>query len=277
MLILLSPTKNMNFDAAPAAPRATKPVFLKEAGELSETTRKLTRSKIKSLMKISDNLADLNYERFQAFDADGKSESLKQAALAFNGDVYLGLDAGTMSEDGLSFAQDHVRILSGLYGLLRPLDAIQPYRLEMGSKLKNPRGKNLYEFWGDKIAKEIDKTLKGHKDPTVVNLASAEYFGAVDLRALKAPVATPVFKEVKNGSAKTVMFYAKRARGMMARWAAENRLEHTEDLKAFNIDGYEFQPGESADGTWVFSRPQPPIKKPTLKKPASRKSTKKAA
>ncbi len=268
MLILLSPAKNMNFDAAPEAPRATKPVFLKEADELSETARKLTRTKIKSLMKISDALADLNYERFQAFDAAGKSESLKQAALAFNGDVYLGLDAATMSEDGLAFAQDHVRILSGLYGLLRPLDAIQPYRLEMGSKLKTPRGNNLYDFWGDRIAKEIDKALKGHKDPTLVNLASNEYFSAVDRKALKAPVATPVFKEVNGGSAKIVMFYAKRARGMMARWAAENRLERAVDLKNFNVDGYEFQPGESTDDLWIFSRPQPPLKKPAKKRTA---------
>ena len=270
MLILLSPAKNMNFDAAPDAPRATKPAFLKDTGELSETTRKLTRAKIKSLMGISEKLADLNYERFQAFSADGKSESLKQAALAFNGDVYLGLDAGTMTKDDLKFAQDHVRILSGLYGLLRPLDAIQPYRLEMGSKLKNPRGKNLYEFWGDKIAKEIGKALKGHEDPTVVNLASSEYFGAVDLKTLKAPVVTPIFKEVKDGEARMLMFYAKRARGMMARWAAENRIERAEDLKNFNVEGYTFQPGESSDDLWLFTRPQQPLKKTPAKKTAKK-------
>ena len=217
MLILLSPAKNMNFDPAPEAPRATKPIFLKDAAELSSTTKKLTKAKIKSLMKISDKLAELNHERFQAFDPDGRSESLKQAALAFNGDVYLGLEAGTMSKDDFAFAQDHLRILSGLYGLLRPLDAIQPYRLEMGSRLKNPRGENLYDFWGDRIAQEIDKAVKGHEDPTVVNLASHEYFGAVDRKALKAPVVTPVFKETKDGDGKIVMFYAKRARGMMAR------------------------------------------------------------
>ncbi len=271
MLILLSPAKNMNFEPAEGAPRATKPLFLKDAGELSETTRKLTRGKIKSLMGISEKLADLNYERFQAFDADGKSESSKQAALAFNGDVYLGLEAETLSKEDLKFAQDHLRILSGLYGLLRPLDAIQPYRLEMGSKLKNPRGSNLYAFWGDMISKEIDKALKGHEDPTVVNLASNEYFGAVDRKALKAPVVTPVFREVKDGQAKTVMFYAKRARGMMARWAAQNRLARAEDLKAFDLEGYTFQPGESSEDQWVFSRPQPAPKKPAPK--ARKKAT----
>lgn len=270
MLILLSPAKNMNFDAAPGAPRATKPLFLKDAGELSETTRKLTRSRIKSLMGISEKLADLNYERFQAFDADGKSASLKQAALAFNGDVYLGFDAASLSKDDLAFAQDHARILSGLYGLLRPLDAIQPYRLEMGSKLKNSRGKNLYDFWGDKIAREIDKALKGHEDPTVVNLASNEYFGAVDLKTLKAPVVTPVFKEVKDGRARMLMFHAKRARGMMTRWAAEHRITRAEDLKNFDVEGYRFQPGESSGDLWLFSRPQPPLKKPPLKKPAKK-------
>ncbi|WP_375203569.1 peroxide stress protein YaaA [Hyphococcus sp.] len=272
MLILLSPAKNLNFDAAPGAPRATKPVFLKDAAELSETTRKLTRGKIKSLMGISEKLADLNYERFQAFDPKGKSESAKQAALAFNGDVYLGLDAASLSNDDLSFAQDHVRILSGLYGLLRPLDAIQPYRLEMGSRLKTPRGANLYDFWGDKISREIDKAVKAHKDPTVVNLASNEYFGAVDRKALKAPVVTPVFKDVKDGEAKIISFFAKRARGMMARWAAENRIERAEDLKDFAVEGYAFRPGDSKDDLWVFSRPQPAPKKPAPKKAAAKKA-----
>ncbi|MEO1135101.1 MAG: peroxide stress protein YaaA [Pseudomonadota bacterium] len=275
MLILLSPAKNLNFDDAPGAPRATKPVFAKDTGELSATAAKLTRSKIKSLMGISDKLADLNYERFQAFAPNGKSESLKQAALAFNGDVYLGLDADTLSKDDLKFTQDHVRILSGLYGLLRPLDAIQPYRLEMGSKLKNPRGRDLYDFWGDKIAKEIDKALKSHEDKTVVNLASNEYFSAVDKNALKAPVVTPVFKDVKNGKARTLMFFAKRARGSMARWAAQNRIERAEDLKGFDVDGYKFKAGDSTDDLWVFSRPQPAPKKPAPKKTAKKSAAKK--
>lgn len=257
MLILLSPAKNLNFDPVPEAPKATKPAFAKDAGELSETTRKLTRAKIKTLMGISDKLADLNYERFQAFSANGKPASAKQAALAFNGDVYQGLDANTLDADDLGFAQGRLRILSGLYGLLRPLDAIQPYRLEMGSRLKNPRGNNLYDFWGDKIAKAIDKAVKPHDDPTIVNLASNEYFSAVDLSALKAPVVTPVFKEEKDGRMKSLMYYAKRARGTMARWAIENRVETAEQLKKFDADGYRFREDMSDETTWLFSRPQP--------------------
>ena len=260
MLILLSPAKNLNFDPAPGAPRATKPLFSKDVSELAETTRKLTKTKIKTLMGISDKLADLNHERFQAFDPDGKANSAKQAALAFNGDVYLGLDANSLSADDLKFAQGHLRILSGLYGLLRPLDAIQPYRLEMGSRLKNPRGATLYDFWGASIAQEIDKTLKRSDDPTVVNLASNEYFSAVDKSALNAPVVTPVFKEEKDGRMKTLMFYAKRARGMMARWAIENRIENAQDLKKFSVGGYKFREGDSGDDLWVFARPQPPTK-----------------
>ena len=261
MLILLSPAKNLNFDPAPHAPKATRPGFSKDVVELSETTRKLTRGRIKTLMGISDKLADLNYERFQAFSVNGKAGEAKQAALAFNGDVYQGLDANTLDADDLTFAQDHVRILSGLYGLLRPLDTIQPYRLEMGSRLKNPRGNTLYDFWGDKIAKAVDKAVKAHQDPTIVNLASNEYFSAVDRNALKAPVVTPVFKEEKDGRLKSLMYYAKRARGAMARWAIEHRAESAEALKGFDADGYRFQPEGSDETTWLFTRPQPAPKK----------------
>ena len=266
MLILLSPAKNMNFAPAPNAPAATKPLFAADTAELAQTAAGLSKANIKSLMKISDKLAELNHARFQAFDPQGKSKSLKQAALAFNGDVYLGFDAATLSRDDLAFAHGQVRILSGLYGLLRPLDAIQPYRLEMGSRLKNPRGKNLYEFWGDRIARELDKALKGHADPTVVNLASQEYFSAVDRSALSAPVVTPLFREEKDGQLRQLQFFAKRARGMMARWAAQKRIERAEDLKRFDLEGYVFQPALSTAEEWVFSRPQPPLKSPARKK-----------
>ena len=257
MLILLSPAKNLNFDPVPDAPKATRPAFAKDAGELADVARKLTRAKIKTLMGVSEKLADLNYERFQAFSANGRAASAKQAALAFNGDVYQGLDAPTLDADDLAFAQDHVRILSGLYGLLRPLDAIQPYRLEMGSRLKNPRGDDLYGFWGAKIAKAVDKTVKTHEDPVVVNLASNEYFSAVDRSALKAPVITPVFKEENDGRLKSLMYYAKRARGLMARWAVENRIDRAESLKKFSVDGYRFSDEGSDAATWLFTRPQP--------------------
>ncbi|MEL7487562.1 MAG: peroxide stress protein YaaA [Pseudomonadota bacterium] len=257
MLILLSPAKNLDFDPAPDAPAATKPALAKETALLAEETRKLTRAKIKSLMNISDALADLNFERFQAFKTSGRISGAKQAALAFNGDVYLGLDAKTLSAEDLAYAQDRLRILSGLYGLLRPLDAIQPYRLEMGSRLKNERGATLYDFWGDRIAREINKAAKSHDDPSIVNLASKEYFGAVDQATLKFPIVTPTFKEEKDGRLRQLQFFAKRARGLMARWAIENRIETVSDLKDFNVEGYAFSRDGSDETNWLFTRPQP--------------------
>lgn len=260
MLILLSPAKNMNFDAFPGAPAATKPAFLKEAREIAGVAKELSPARLKKMMSISDKLAALNHERFAAFRGDGKSNTQKPAALAFNGDVYLGLDAKTMSAEDFAFAQDHLRILSGLYGLLRPLDAIEPYRLEMGSTLKNPRGKDLYEFWGDRIAKEINATLKGRKHPVVVNLASNEYFAAVDQKALEADVVTPTFKDEKDGKLRALQFFAKRARGSMARWIIDRRIDDPAAIKKSAADGYKFRAKESTATAWLFTRPQPPLK-----------------
>lgn len=260
MLILISPAKNMNFDPAMSAPAPTKPVFLKEARELAGAAKELPPAKLKRLMSISDKLAALNHERFLAFRGDGKSNLQKPAALAFNGEVYLGLNAKTMTAGDFEFAQDHLRILSGLYGLLRPLDAIEPYRLEMGSALKNPRGRNLYEFWGDRIAKEINKILKGRRNPVVVNLASNEYFSAVDRNALAADVITPSFKDEKDGKLRALQFFAKRARGSMARWIIDNRVDDPEALKKCAADGYRFRARESTAAEWLFTRPQPPLK-----------------
>lgn len=257
MLILLSPAKNLNFDAAPDALPATKPAMGKDTAELAEVAKGLTRGKLKTLMGISEKLADLNYDRFQAFKTSGRIPGTKQAALAFNGDVYLGLDAATLSEDDLEFAQSSLRILSGLYGILRPLDAIQPYRLEMGSRLKNPRGATLYDFWGDRIAREVNKALAGHGDKSIINLASKEYFSAVPEASLKAPIITPIFKEEKDGKLRQLQFFAKRARGLMARWAIQNRVEAPEALKDFDTEGYAFSPDGSTDTTWLFTRPQP--------------------
>lgn len=260
MLILLSPAKNMNFDPAPDAPPGTRPAFLKEAREIAGVAKDLSPARLKKLMSISDKLADLNHQRFLVFRGDGKSNSQKQAALAFNGEVYLGLNAKTMKAADFAFAQDHVRILSGLYGLLRPLDLIEPYRLEMGSSLKNPRGKNLYEFWGEEISKEINKTLKGHKNPVVVNLASNEYFSAVDRKTLDADVITPSFKDEKDGKLRALQFFAKRARGSMARWAIDNRAEDAAALQKSNADKYKFNAKYSTANDWLFTRPQPPLK-----------------
>lgn len=259
MLILLSPAKNMNFDPPPDL-AATKPEFLKEAREIAAAARALSPARLKKLMDISDKLAALNHERFAAFRGDMKSNVQKPAALAFNGEVYLGLGAKTMSAEDFAFAQDHLRILSGLYGLLRPLDAIEPYRLEMCSDLKNPRGKNLYAFWGDTLAKAINKIVAAQDDKTIVNLASNEYFSAAAAHALKFPVITASFKEEKDGKLRSLQFFAKRARGLMARWAIDKRAVRAEDLKDFSVDGYKFRPKESGARDWLFARPQPPLK-----------------
>lgn len=244
MLILLSPAKNMNFDPVAGAPAPTRPALLKDAAEIAGAAKALSKARLKALR------------------LNGKAEGAKAAALAFNGEVYFGLDAKTMDKDDFAFAQKHLRILSGLYGLLRPLDAIEPYRLEMGSKLKNSRGGDLYAFWGDRIAKEINKALKGLKDPTIVNLASHEYFAAVDKSALGGPVVTPAFKEEKDGRLRSLQFFAKRARGAMARWIIDNRIGSAADLKNFDRDSYRFDKAGSDEATLLFTRPQPPLKQP---------------
>lgn len=256
----------MDFDPSTGIGRATKPKLLKDTVELAKTTHALKPADLKKLMGISDKLAKLNYERFQNFSAGAAKNQTKQAALAFNGDVYTGLDAKSLNGDDLAFAQDHLRILSGLYGSLRPLDAIEPYRLEMGTRLENTRGKNLYEFWGDRVAQDLNKTLKGHENQTIINLASNEYFSVVDQDTLKYPVITPHFKEDKDGKSRMLMFYAKRARGMMARWALQNRLTDANDLKKFNVEGYKFNKSLSDDTNWTFTRPQPAPKNPPKKK-----------
>jgi hypothetical protein len=206
-------------------------------------------------MDISDNLASLNVDRFRAFNP--RARKGVQAAFAFAGDVYEGLRARELDADGLEYAQSHLRILSGLYGLLRPLDCIQPYRLEMGVRLKTARGATLYDFWGDRIAKALNKEGSGHADPTLVNLASQEYFGAVDARALKLPVLACSFRDVKGGEARVLAFFAKKARGAMARFAIDERLDRAEGLKDFTGMGYRYSKQLSSRHEWVFTRPQP--------------------
>ncbi|RAK64294.1 peroxide stress protein YaaA [Phenylobacterium kunshanense] len=256
MLIVLSPAKALNFAAGPESAPLTLPQLADQTAELAQTTRKLRAADLKKMMALSDSLAQLNRERFQAFDP--ASEDGLQAAFAFNGDVYAGLKARELDKKALAWAQDHVRILSGLYGVLRPLDAIQPYRLEMGVRIKTKRGQSLYDFWGPRIAEALNATAAGHKDRTLVNCASEEYFGAVDRAALKLPVISCRFLEEKDGEARIVSFYAKRARGMMARYAIDNRIGRAADLRGFDVDGYRFRPELSSDDTFTFSRPQPP-------------------
>tara|TARA_R110002073_G_scaffold21092_4_gene74733 strand:+ start:5117 stop:5914 length:798 start_codon:yes stop_codon:yes gene_type:complete len=258
MLTLLSPAKNMNFDPVLRDLPATTPALIEETRILSAHTRALTTSKIKSLMGISADLAKLNRERFQAFDAEKPGE--KQAALAFNGEVYRGLDADSMSDEDLAYAQDHLRILSGMYGALRPLDAIHPYRLEMGRKLHTRRGEKLYDFWGDLIAKHLNDLQADEDEPVILNLASKEYFKAADRKSLKARVITANFSEEKDGQRRVLMVYAKKARGQMARWVMENRIEDPKDLKSFAVEGYEIDRARSTAGTLEFVRDQPELK-----------------
>jgi len=253
MLLILSPAKALNFEGAPKAPLTT-PQLKDDIAELAKTTCRLRTIDLKRLMDLSDNLAELNRARFQAFDPE--CDSGVQAAFAFNGDVYQGLSARTLDRRALTYAQEHVRILSGLYGVLRPLDAIQPYRLEMGVALKTGRGPTLYKFWGDKIAGVLDEAVEDHRDPTIVNLASQEYFGAVDRKALKAPVINCHFREDRPGGSKVISFFAKRARGMMARYAIDNRVKKASQLKGFDVAGYAFDNAASSEDDWVFVRPE---------------------
>lgn len=257
MLALISPAKTLDYSPADTGAGKTDPVFLEDTAKLITRARRLSRKKIIDLMGISKDLADLNYQRYQAFQLEDAPRGAKQAVLAFKGDTYMGLDAVTLDDEDLAFAQDHLRILSGLYGLLRPLDEIQPYRLEMGIKLNTRRGLDLYKFWGDRITKTVNEA----ESDIVVNLASKEYFAAIDQTKLKARVITPVFQNVKDGKARVLGMFAKQARGMMARHIIQNRLGEPEGMKTFKSGGYKYQPKLSDESKWVFQRPQPPSPK----------------
>ena len=252
MLIVLSPAKRLDFTNADPALPASERRFREDTASLSKTAKRQTRADLRRLMGISDDLAKLNAERFKAFDPE--STDGVQAAFAFAGDVYEGLRARELNASELAWAQDHLRILSGFYGLLRPLDRIQPYRLEMGTRLKTRRGASLYDFWGDRISRQLNVDAEEQADPTLVNLASQEYFGAVDAKALRLPVVTPQFREEKNGESRIISFFAKKARGAMARFAIDERLERAEDLKGFDRDGYRFNKAASSDNEWIFIR-----------------------
>lgn len=258
ILALLSPAKKLDFDRPLPTAAHTRPAFVEDTRALLAVARGQSVADLQRLMDLSDDLATLTHGRFQTLDPEPPAEEARPALLAFAGDVYVGLDAASLGEADLAWAQDHLRVLSGLYGLLRPLDLIQPYRLEMGTALPNPRGKDLYAFWKARLAPAVDAAVAGHPDPTVVNLASDEYFSAVDRRALKARVVTPVFQDIKDGKARAVFLFVKRARGRMARWIVDHRVERAEDLKRFDLDGYRFVAEASDTDRWVFRRPQPP-------------------
>lgn len=254
MLMLISPAKNLNErDVAPTT-QYTQPDLLQESSLLMQDVRSLAPQDIANLMHVSDKIAVLNYERNSVWHTPFTPDNAKQAVFMFNGDVYEGLDAKNLNADGIAYLQNHLRILSGLYGLLRPLDLMQAYRLEMGTPLVNSRGKNLYDFWGDKITQLIEKTLKEQQYTTVINLASQEYYKSVQEKQLNARVITPIFKDQKNGQYKIISFYAKRARGLMVRYAADYRIQDPEQLKNFDYEGYVFHPASSSETEWVFLR-----------------------
>ncbi|MDD9176234.1 peroxide stress protein YaaA [Aliivibrio finisterrensis] len=254
MLIVVSPAKTLDYETPLPVKTFTQPDFIADSAELVEVCKQLTPLDISGLMKVSDKIASLNAVRFEEWSTTFTQDNARQALFAFKGDVYTGLDANSLTESDIEFAQAHLRMLSGLYGLLKPLDLMQPYRLEMGTKLANGRGSNLYQFWGNKITEQLNQVLKAQGDDVLVNLASNEYFKAVKPKALAAKVITPVFKDCKNGQYKIISFYAKKARGLMARFIIENRVKSKEELKEFSVAGYYFVDAESTESEFVFKR-----------------------
>ena len=252
MKIIISPAKSLDFENKAPTSLYTQPLFLEKSEKLNKKLKTLSKKKLSELMKISDDLSALNYNRNQTWQTPFTSENAKQAIYAFTGEVFRGIDVNSLQEEKLPLLQNNLRILSGLYGLLKPLDLIQPYRLEMGTKLKVGRKDNLYKFWDDTVAKALNKELED--DELLVNLASTEYFKVISKKVLKVPMITPVFKDFKNGQYKTIMTFAKKARGLMVRYIIDNNVKTIEELKAFNIDNYRFSEAMSSENDLVFTR-----------------------
>jgi len=253
MLVVLSPAKKLNLKIK-NFPKSSIPQFIEDAETLITTLRKYNPKKLAQLMKISPSLAELNYERYLNWKVEHSITNSKTAVYTFDGEAYTGLNAASFSNNELAYVQDHLRILSGLYGILKPLDLIHAYRLEMGTRLKVGVQKNLYEFWGDKIVNEVNKSFKNHKEKVLLNLASAEYFKVIDTKKIKGEIVTPIFKDFNNGRYKVVMVYAKKARGMMAAYILKNKIELIEDLKGFNESGYCYNAAASKKNELVFLR-----------------------
>ena len=254
MLTIISPAKKLDYSQPSKAQAYTQPLLLEHSEQLLNELRLLSPKDICSLMGLSDKLGALNYERFQEWQTPFSTDNAKQAILAFKGDVYQGLDAENMSSEELNWAQDNLRILSGLYGLLRPLDLMQPYRLEMGTKFANNRGANLYQFWGDIITKQLNKLLSASPKSVLINLASNEYFKSVQSKNLDAEIITPVFMDQKGDKYKIISFFAKRARGLMSAFIIKNKISDPQQLKTFDIDGYKYNAAMSEGNKWVFCR-----------------------
>ncbi len=256
MLIVISPAKTLDYHTPLTTDQYSQPDYLPHAQQLIERARQYNTEQLMDVMAISEKIARLNIERFQQWQQPFTPANARPAALAFQGDVYGGLDAASFSEKDVEFAQQHLRILSGLYGLLRPLDLMQAYRLEMGRKIDNPRGKNLYQFWGDIITDGLNQQLQAIHANTLINLASNEYFKAVNPKQLNAEIITPEFKDYKNGQYKMMGVYAKRARGLLSRFIIQHRIQEVAHIKQFNEQGYRFNPELSQGNHWVFSRKQ---------------------
>ena len=254
MIIVISPAKNLDYETATPTQQYTQPELLTDSTELADVCKKLTPLDLSNLMHISDKLAGLNAARFADWTNSFTLENAKQALFAFNGDVYTGLDAYTLKAKDIDYAQQHLRILSGLYGLLKPLDLMMPYRLEMGTKLANPRGANLYQFWGSIITNKLNESAEAIDADILVNLASNEYFKSVKAKEFNGKIIAPDFKDWKNGQYKTISFFAKKARGMMARYIIENKIETVEGLLEFELAGYQYNPDLSTDIKPVFTR-----------------------
>jgi len=256
MLIVVSPAKTLDYDTPAKTKKHTVPDFLKDSQQLIKRLREFSPEDISELMNVSSNIAGLNYDRYKSWSPNFTEKNAKQAVLAFKGDVYTGLDAESFSAKDFSFAQKHLRVLSGLYGLLRPLDLMKPYRLEMGTRLSTARGKNLYEFWGSEITEALNEQLKSIKSNYLINLASNEYFKSVKTKELNGEIIIPAFKDYKAGDYKMIGVYAKKARGSLSRFIIQNQLTDPEDIKDFNVDGYKYNKSLSKGNTWVFTRKQ---------------------
>jgi cytoplasmic iron level regulating protein YaaA (DUF328/UPF0246 family) len=254
MLITISPAKTLDYETPPVTKTHTKPAYLKQTQLLIDNLRHYSSMDLAELMKLSMKLSQLNFDRYHNWKTPFTLKNAKQAALAMKGDVYSGLDAQTLDEEGFDFAQRHLRILSGLYGILRPLDLMQPYRLEMGTKLPNEQGKDLYAFWGERITQGINKDLKAQGDDILINLASNEYFKSIKPKLVQGRIITPQFKEKKNGGYRMIGVFAKRARGLMSRYIIDNRLRQAEAIQDFDWEGYRYDKRLSKEDQWVFTR-----------------------
>jgi len=256
MLTVISPAKTLDYETPLATESFTQPAHLTQSRKLIRRLRELSAGDLSGLMHISNSLAELNQQRFKQWKTPFKPDNARQALFAFKGDVYIGLDAYSLRPDDIDFAQDHLRILSGLYGLLRPLDLMQPYRLEMGTRLDTDQGSNLYQFWDERITRSLNQELRQSNTKTLINLASGEYFKSVKPKKLRGDIVTPAFKEYRDGQYKFIQFFAKKARGLMARYLIDHRVDRADGLKDFNYEGYAYDPSLSDEREWVFTRRQ---------------------